>query len=91
MCVCVCGCASLIYYCLLSEQCFAGLLCNCSARVGRWYFPDTKRLDAEKMLQAEGNRNGAFLIRDCESQRGELSLSGETGEDEEEEKEEFIY
>ncbi|XP_062415451.1 tyrosine-protein kinase SRK2 [Pungitius pungitius] len=40
-----------------------------------WYFPDTKRLDAEKMLLAEGNRQGAFLIRNCESQQGERSLS----------------
>nr|XP_020468579.1 tyrosine-protein kinase FRK [Monopterus albus] len=40
-----------------------------------WYFPDTKRLDAEKMLQAAGNIDGAFLIRNCESQSGELSLS----------------
>uniref|UniRef100_A0A3B3BBQ4 Tyrosine-protein kinase n=1 Tax=Oryzias melastigma TaxID=30732 RepID=A0A3B3BBQ4_ORYME len=40
-----------------------------------WYFPDTKRLDAEKMLLAEGNSHGAFLIRDCESQKGDLSLS----------------
>ncbi|XP_023808889.1 tyrosine-protein kinase FRK [Oryzias latipes] len=40
-----------------------------------WYFPETKRLDAEKMLLAEGNSHGAFLIRDCESQKGELSLS----------------
>ncbi|XP_072218898.1 tyrosine-protein kinase FRK [Leuresthes tenuis] len=40
-----------------------------------WYFPDTKRLDAEKMLLADGNQQGAFLIRNCESQRGERSLS----------------
>lgn len=40
-----------------------------------WYFPDTKRIDAEKMLLAEGNRHGAFLIRNCESQKGERSLS----------------
>ncbi|TNM94621.1 hypothetical protein fugu_017380 [Takifugu bimaculatus] len=40
-----------------------------------WYFPETKRLDAEKMLLSEGNRHGAFLIRNCESQKGELSLS----------------
>lgn len=40
-----------------------------------WYFPNTKRLDAEKMLLAEGNQQGAFLIRNCESQRGDLSLS----------------
>lgn len=29
------------------------------------------------MLLAEGNQQGAFLIRNCESQKGELSLSGE--------------
>ncbi|XP_042359115.1 tyrosine-protein kinase SRK2 [Plectropomus leopardus] len=40
-----------------------------------WYFPKTKRLDAEKMLLAGGNQHGAFLIRNCESQEGELSLS----------------
>ncbi|KAF3702490.1 Tyrosine-protein kinase FRK [Channa argus] len=40
-----------------------------------WYFPETKRLDAEKMLLAEGNQQGAFLIRNCESQKGEFSLS----------------
>ncbi|XP_068198794.1 tyrosine-protein kinase FRK [Antennarius striatus] len=40
-----------------------------------WYFPDTKRLDAEKMLLAAGNKHGAFLIRNCESQMGEFSLS----------------
>lgn len=40
-----------------------------------WYFPDTKRLDAEKMLLAAENQHGAFLIRNCESQKGELSLS----------------
>lgn len=51
---------------------FLCLDCGC-----RWYFSDTKRLDAEKMLLAEGNQNGAFLVRDCESQKGELSLSGE--------------
>ncbi|XP_062323431.1 tyrosine-protein kinase SRK2 [Osmerus eperlanus] len=40
-----------------------------------WYFADTKRLDAEKLLLAEGNSHGSFLIRQCESQMGELSLS----------------
>ncbi|KAG7264894.1 hypothetical protein CRUP_032585 [Coryphaenoides rupestris] len=40
-----------------------------------WYFSDTKRTDAEKMLLSGGNQHGAFLIRNCESQRGELSLS----------------
>lgn len=42
----------------------------------RWYFPDTKRLDAERMLLADGNAHGAFLIRNSESQKGVLSLSG---------------
>uniref|UniRef100_A0A3P9AAK2 Tyrosine-protein kinase n=1 Tax=Esox lucius TaxID=8010 RepID=A0A3P9AAK2_ESOLU len=40
-----------------------------------WYFADTKRLDAEKLLLSEGNKHGAFLIRHSESQKGELSLS----------------
>ncbi|XP_051952245.1 tyrosine-protein kinase SRK2 [Xyrauchen texanus] len=40
-----------------------------------WYFPETKRLDAEKMLLSDENQNGSFLIRNCESQTGELSLS----------------
>ncbi|XP_026089742.1 tyrosine-protein kinase SRK2-like [Carassius auratus] len=40
-----------------------------------WYFPETKRLEAEKMLSSQENKNGAFLIRNCESQQGELSLS----------------
>uniref|UniRef100_A0A673KHS6 non-specific protein-tyrosine kinase n=1 Tax=Sinocyclocheilus rhinocerous TaxID=307959 RepID=A0A673KHS6_9TELE len=41
-----------------------------------WYFPETKRSEAEKMLMSQENKNGAFLIRNCESQAGELSLSG---------------
>ncbi|XP_058469429.1 tyrosine-protein kinase SRK2 isoform X2 [Solea solea] len=40
-----------------------------------WYFPNTKRIDAEKMLLAGGNRHGAFLVRNSETQKGELSLS----------------
>ncbi|KAJ8377475.1 hypothetical protein AAFF_G00259860 [Aldrovandia affinis] len=40
-----------------------------------WFFPDTKRAEAEKMLLSEANQHGAFLIRQCESQKGELSLS----------------
>ncbi|XP_014883600.1 tyrosine-protein kinase SRK2 [Poecilia latipinna] len=40
-----------------------------------WYFPDTKRLDAEKLLQGEGNQEGAFLVRNSESLKGEYSLS----------------
>lgn len=74
MCVCVRQVLCL-FFAKLSRPIPPGCVC-------RWYFPDTKRLDAEKMLQAEGNLNGAFLIRDCESQRGELSLSGETREEE---------
>ncbi|XP_060769473.1 tyrosine-protein kinase SRK2 [Neoarius graeffei] len=46
-----------------------------SLHAERWYFPNTKRLDAEKLLQAEGNEHGSFLIRECESQQGDLSLS----------------
>ncbi|MCJ8749822.1 hypothetical protein PDJAM_G00192130 [Pangasius djambal] len=46
-----------------------------SLHAEKWYFPDTKRLDAEKLLQAEGNKHGSFLIRECESQPGELSMS----------------
>ncbi|RXN14073.1 tyrosine- kinase FRK [Labeo rohita] len=45
-----------------------------------WYFPETKRLEAEKMLTSKENKHGAFLIRNCESQAGELSLSGQFGE-----------
>ncbi|KAF7207375.1 tyrosine-protein kinase FRK [Nothobranchius furzeri] len=40
-----------------------------------WYFSDTKRLDAEKMLLAKWNQSGAFLIRNSEGRKGELSLS----------------
>lgn len=40
-----------------------------------WFFADTKRAEAEKLLSSEENTHGAFLIRECESQPGELSLS----------------
>ncbi|KAK1805595.1 hypothetical protein P4O66_019874 [Electrophorus voltai] len=40
-----------------------------------WYFAGVKRLDAEKLLLSGENQDGAFLIRQCESQAGELSLS----------------
>ncbi|XP_028260329.1 tyrosine-protein kinase FRK-like [Parambassis ranga] len=40
-----------------------------------WYFRDIKRQDAEKMLLAEGNQHGAFLIRKSESQKDQFSLS----------------
>ncbi|KAK7905093.1 hypothetical protein WMY93_017700 [Mugilogobius chulae] len=41
-----------------------------------WYFPDTQRADAEKMLLAEGNSQGTFLIRQCGSDKGHFALSG---------------
>ncbi|XP_038127688.1 tyrosine-protein kinase SRK2-like [Cyprinodon tularosa] len=40
-----------------------------------WYYKDTKRLDAERLLLAEENRQGAFLLRTSKSLRGALSLS----------------
>ncbi|XP_061784123.1 tyrosine-protein kinase FRK [Nerophis lumbriciformis] len=40
-----------------------------------WYFPETKRVDAEKMLVFGKNRSGAFLVRKCETQKGDLSIS----------------
>ncbi|KAK7905092.1 hypothetical protein WMY93_017699 [Mugilogobius chulae] len=40
-----------------------------------WYFPDTQRADAEKMLLAEGNSQGTFLIRQCGSDKGHFALS----------------
>ncbi|XP_015254165.1 PREDICTED: tyrosine-protein kinase SRK2-like [Cyprinodon variegatus] len=40
-----------------------------------WYLPEIKRRDAERLLLSEGNKQGAFLIRNSESFKGELSLS----------------
>ncbi|XP_051781527.1 tyrosine-protein kinase SRK2 [Erpetoichthys calabaricus] len=40
-----------------------------------WFFTDTKRTDAEKLLMLPANKHGAFLIRDSESQKGHYSLS----------------
>ncbi|XP_066556044.1 tyrosine-protein kinase SRK2 isoform X1 [Amia ocellicauda] len=40
-----------------------------------WYFAETKRADAEKLLLSEGNKHGAYLVRHCESQKGDYSLS----------------
>ncbi|MEQ2164477.1 hypothetical protein GOODEAATRI_007010, partial [Goodea atripinnis] len=40
-----------------------------------WYFPGMKRQDAEKLLLAEGNEEGSFLVRNSESLKGEFSLS----------------
>ncbi|XP_069123482.1 growth factor receptor-bound protein 2-like [Argopecten irradians] len=52
-----------------------------------WYLGDVKRLQAEKMLiQKDGtgayiHPDGAFLVRNSESQQGEFSLSVKTGGD----------
>ncbi|MBN3318226.1 FRK kinase, partial [Atractosteus spatula] len=41
----------------------------------RWFFADIKRADADKMLLSHGNKNRAFLVRNCESHQGDYSLS----------------
>ncbi|XP_021359197.1 protein enhancer of sevenless 2B-like [Mizuhopecten yessoensis] len=52
-----------------------------------WYLGDVRRLQAEEMLTAkDGNGaylhpDGAFLVRNSESQQGEFSLSVKTGEE----------
>lgn len=40
-----------------------------------WFFGAIKRADAEKQLLYPENQEGAFLIRESESQKGEFSLS----------------
>uniref|UniRef100_W5NK23 Tyrosine-protein kinase n=2 Tax=Lepisosteus oculatus TaxID=7918 RepID=W5NK23_LEPOC len=40
-----------------------------------WFFADIKRADADKMLLSQGNKNRAFLVRNCESHQGDYSLS----------------
>lgn len=40
-----------------------------------WFFGATKRADAERQLSYPGNQEGAFLIRESESLKGEYSLS----------------
>ncbi|XP_004673844.1 PREDICTED: tyrosine-protein kinase FRK [Condylura cristata] len=40
-----------------------------------WFFGAIKRADAEKQLLYPGNKTGAFLIRESESQEGNFSLS----------------
>lgn len=42
----------------------------------RWFFGAIKRADAEKQLLYPENQEGAFLIRESESQKGDFSLSG---------------
>lgn len=42
----------------------------------RWFFGPIKRADAERQLSYPGNQEGAFLIRESESLKGEYSLSG---------------
>ncbi|XP_029966899.1 tyrosine-protein kinase SRK2 [Salarias fasciatus] len=40
-----------------------------------WFFSETRRLESERLLMAEENQHGAFLIRKSESHAGELALS----------------
>ncbi|NXT76028.1 FRK kinase, partial [Zapornia atra] len=40
-----------------------------------WFFGPIKRADAERQLACDGNKTGAFLIRESESLKGEYSLS----------------
>ncbi|NXI32553.1 FRK kinase, partial [Sterrhoptilus dennistouni] len=40
-----------------------------------WFFGPIKRADAERQLSYPGNQEGAFLIRESESLKGEYSLS----------------
>nr|CAB3247115.1 tyrosine-protein kinase SRK2 [Phallusia mammillata] len=40
-----------------------------------WYFGETKRAEAERLLQLRHNAHGAFLVRDSESKPGDYSLS----------------
>ncbi|XP_007521118.1 tyrosine-protein kinase FRK isoform X2 [Erinaceus europaeus] len=40
-----------------------------------WFFGAIKRADAEKQLLHRQNENGAFLVRESESQKGDFSLS----------------
>ncbi|XP_055981435.1 tyrosine-protein kinase FRK [Sorex fumeus] len=40
-----------------------------------WFFGATKRAEAQKYLLHSGNQTGSFLIRECESQKGDFSLS----------------
>lgn len=42
----------------------------------RWFFGPIKRADAERQLLYPVNKEGAFLIRESESLKGEYSLSG---------------
>lgn len=42
----------------------------------RWFFGPIKRAEAETQLLYLENQEGAFLIRESESLKGEYSLSG---------------
>ena len=41
----------------------------------RWFFGKIKRIDAEKQLMQNFNRQGSFLVRDSETTAGDYSLS----------------
>ncbi|KAM3931624.1 tyrosine-protein kinase FRK [Leptodactylus fuscus] len=40
-----------------------------------WFFRDTKRPEAEKLLLQQNSQAGTFLVRESESQKGDYSLS----------------
>lgn len=60
----------------LHDAMFAHIISSC-----RWYKGNIKRHEAEEILLAKSPRgafvhpDGAFLVRGCESQPGEFSLS----------------
>ncbi|XP_024914968.1 tyrosine-protein kinase HCK [Cynoglossus semilaevis] len=43
--------------------------------VEEWFFKGVSRKDAERQLQAPGNKVGSFMIRDSETTKGSYSLS----------------
>jgi SH2 domain len=46
-----------------------------TSTLASWYFGKLSRPQAEKLLKHPKNQNGAFLIRDSESQAGQYALS----------------
>jgi len=44
--------------------------------LNRWYYGNTKRVEAEKMLRMAHSIPGTYLVRDSESKPGDYSLSG---------------
>ncbi|RWS22632.1 src tyrosine kinase-like protein, partial [Leptotrombidium deliense] len=54
---------------------------NCeSIEAEPWYFGKIKRIEAERKLMQNENKNGAFLLRCCESQIQEHALSLKDGD-----------